>query len=88
MLGTIGFGLLLMSSKYCEMVEKALKTPPFPYGAAIGEALKTGVNLQDKWAQSGYKLPAAKYTAPISSYLRTTPGLEVKPTVDALTKDV
>lgn len=43
MLATIGFGLLLMSSKYCEMVEKALKTPPFPYGAAIGESLKGGL---------------------------------------------
>lgn len=42
MLATIGFGLLMMASKYCEMVEKALKTPPFPYGAAIGEALKGG----------------------------------------------
>lgn len=42
MLATIGFGLLLMAAKYVEMVEKALKTPPFPYGAAIGEALRYG----------------------------------------------
>ncbi|KKQ33702.1 MAG: hypothetical protein UW41_C0031G0004 [Candidatus Collierbacteria bacterium GW2011_GWC2_44_18] len=42
MLATIGFGLLMMASKYCEMVEKALKVPPFPYGAAIGDALKYG----------------------------------------------
>ena len=55
MLATIGFGLLMMSSKYCEMVEKALKTPPFPYGAAIGEALKGGVGLNERWAKSGYK---------------------------------
>jgi len=48
MLATIGFGLLLMSSKYCEMVEKALKTPPFPYGAAIGEALKYGAGKAGK----------------------------------------
>ncbi len=54
MLATIGFGLLMMSSKYCEMVEKALKTPPFPYGAAIGEALKTGVNVNESWAKTGY----------------------------------
>jgi hypothetical protein len=43
MLATIGFGLLMMSAKYCEMVEKALKVPPFPYGAAIGDALKGGL---------------------------------------------
>lgn len=42
MLAAIGFGLLMMASKYCEMVEKALKTPPFPYSSAIGEALKYG----------------------------------------------
>ena len=48
MLATIGFGLLLMSSKYCEMVEKALKTPPFPYGAAIGEALKYGAGQESR----------------------------------------
>ncbi len=53
-LAAIGIGLLLMSSKYCEMVEKALKTPPFPYGAAIGEALKYGVNTHESWAKKGY----------------------------------
>ena len=36
------------------MVEKALKTPPFPYGAAIGEALKYGVNTHESWAKKGY----------------------------------
>lgn len=54
MLATIGFGLLMMASKYCEMVEKALKTPPFPYGAAIGEALKYGVGKNEAWAGKGY----------------------------------
>ncbi len=57
MLATIGFGLLMMASKYCEMVEKALKTPPFPYGAAIGEALKFGYNQagdpNSGWRKSG-----------------------------------
>ena len=42
MLATIGIGLLLMSSKYVDMVLKAFNTPPFPYGAAIGDALKYG----------------------------------------------
>ena len=53
MLATIGFGLLMMASKYCEMVEKALKVPPFPYGAAIGEALKAGRAGEKSWADSG-----------------------------------
>ncbi|EKD53292.1 MAG: hypothetical protein ACD_61C00079G0002 [uncultured bacterium] len=88
MLATIGFGLLMMSSKYCEMVEKALKTPPFPYGAAIGEALKGGVNLQDKWAQSGYKLPLPKYTSGISGKMqeKLKDGTKVKPVVDEIAK--
>ncbi|KKT68934.1 MAG: hypothetical protein UW64_C0007G0020, partial [Microgenomates group bacterium GW2011_GWC1_44_37] len=46
-------GLLMMASKYCEMVEKALKVPPFPYGAAIGEALKAGRAGEKSWADSG-----------------------------------
>ncbi len=44
MLAAIGLGLLLMSSKYVDMVLEALKVPPFKYGAAIGEALKYGYN--------------------------------------------
>jgi hypothetical protein len=86
MLAAIGFGLLMMASKYCEMVEKALKTPPFPYGAAIGEGLKSGIGVQDLWAQSGYKLPFAGQTGGISSRLRGTRGAEVKPLTDAVTK--
>jgi len=42
-LGMIGFGLLLMSSKYVDMVMDALKVPPFKYGSAIGDALKGGL---------------------------------------------
>ena len=57
MLATIGFGLLMMASKYCEMVEKALKTPPFPYGAAIGEALKYGYQ-KEPGVTSKIPLPA------------------------------
>lgn len=41
-LGLIGFGILLMASKYVDMVRDALKVPPFKYGSAIGEALKSG----------------------------------------------
>ncbi len=54
MLAAIGIGLLLMASKYVEMVEKALKVPPFPYGAAIGEALKYGAGGNEAWARKGY----------------------------------
>lgn len=42
MLATIGIGLLLMSSKYVEMILKSLSVNPFQYGTAIGEALKVG----------------------------------------------
>lgn len=44
MLATIGLGLLLMASKYVDMILEALKVPPFKYGSAIGEALKFGYN--------------------------------------------
>lgn len=38
----LGLALLLMASKYAEMIKDALKVPPFKYGAAIGEALMFG----------------------------------------------
>lgn len=44
MIATIGLGLLLMSSKYVDMIMDALKVPPFKYGTAIGDALKFGYN--------------------------------------------
>jgi len=44
MLATLGVGLLLMSSKYVDMITEALKVEPFKYGTAIGEALKHGYN--------------------------------------------
>ena len=40
----IGLGLLLMASKYVDMVKDALQVPPFKYAAAIGEALQYGWN--------------------------------------------
>ena len=44
MIATVGLGLLLMASKYVDMIMDALKVPPFKYGAAIGDALKFGYN--------------------------------------------
>jgi len=41
-LAVIGFFILLMASKYVDMVKDALKVPPFKYGTAIGEALTYG----------------------------------------------
>lgn len=39
-LGVIGIGLLLMSSKYVEMIHEAMKVSPFKYGSALAEPLK------------------------------------------------
>lgn len=41
-LALLGLGLLLMASKYVDIVKDALKVPPFKYGSSIGEALKGG----------------------------------------------
>ncbi|MEK7524910.1 MAG: hypothetical protein AAB548_00885 [Patescibacteria group bacterium] len=43
----IGFFILLMASKYVDMVKDALKVPPFKYGTAIGEALQYGYGRAD-----------------------------------------
>jgi|SRR3989344_1045853 len=42
-LATIGFFILLMASKYVDMVKDALKVPPFKYGGALSEALNYGM---------------------------------------------
>lgn len=72
-LAAIGFGLLMMASKYCEMVEKALKTPPFPYGAAIGEALKGGYQYAPL-ARSKISDSGAYQAAGTLFGLKTTPS--------------
>ena len=54
LLALFGIALLLMASKYVDIVRDALKVPPFKYGTAIGEALKTGVSWNEKWAGAGY----------------------------------
>lgn len=54
-LALFGVALLLMASKYVDIVRDALKVPPFKYGSAISEGLKTGVNLTNQWADSGFK---------------------------------
>lgn len=38
-LGLVGLGILFMASKYVDMIQEALKIPPFKYGSAIGESL-------------------------------------------------
>lgn len=43
----IGFFIILMASKYVDMVRDALKVPPFKYGAALGEALQYGYGRAD-----------------------------------------
>lgn len=38
----IGLGIILLASKFVDIIKEALKIPPFKYGAAIGEALDYG----------------------------------------------
>lgn len=59
-LAVIGFFIILMASKYVDMVKDALKVPPFKYGTAIGEALTTGYNVAGAWGEKGYRLPWQK----------------------------
>lgn len=42
-LAVIGFFIILMASKYVDMVRDALKVPPFKYGTALSEALNYGL---------------------------------------------
>ena len=54
MLALFGVALLLMSSKYVDMVRDALKVPAFKYGGALEEALKVGAGINEKWATKDY----------------------------------
>lgn len=38
----IGLGIILLASKFVDIIKEALKIPPFKYGTAIGEALTFG----------------------------------------------
>lgn len=42
-LALLGLGLLLMASKYVDIIKDALKVPPFKYGSGIGKALESGL---------------------------------------------
>ena len=60
MLALFGIALLLMASKYVDIVRDALKVPPFKYGTAISDALKYGMGTNEKWAGKDYfGLPGA-----------------------------
>ncbi len=52
LLALLGVGLLLMAPKYVDMIKDTLKVPPFKYGTAIGDALKSG------WTGAGVVNPA------------------------------
>ncbi|MFZ3068925.1 MAG: hypothetical protein WA052_01275 [Microgenomates group bacterium] len=43
LLALLGVGLLLMASKYVDIVRDSLKVPPFKYGSDIEKGLKTGL---------------------------------------------
>ncbi len=54
-LAVIGFFIILMASKYVDMVRDALKVPPFKYGSAISDALNYGVAKNEDRARLGYE---------------------------------
>lgn len=43
----VGIGLLLMASKYVDMILEGLKVSPFKYGSTITDALKGGAKLSE-----------------------------------------
>jgi len=41
----IAYGMLILTPKIADMIKDALKVKPFPYGTAIGEALRVGARV-------------------------------------------
>ncbi len=62
----VGFFIILMASKYVDMVRDALKVPPFKYGGALGEALGYG------WGQ--FTNPRSLYSTTVGS--RVAAGID------------
>lgn len=65
-LSVIGFFIVLMASKYVDMVRDALKVPAFKYGTALSEALQRGWKVTG--AAAGVALPA-RITGGVRDYL-------------------
>lgn len=73
LLALLGVGLLLMASKYVDIVRDALKVPPFKYGTDIANALKGGL----KYAPAA---PGGQRIADSQAYQAVTEIAGTKPT--------
>lgn len=94
MLATIGLGILLMASKYVDMITAAFKVPAFQYGSAIGDALKMGYGTTSDIATSGFKMagkiikPAAAAATTAATAAATTPCFTSNTEIETLTGKV
>lgn len=73
-LALLGVALLLMASKYVDIVKDALKVPAFKYGAAIGEALKGGYQYAPWLGGSRTETSGAYQTIGTMFGLKTSPA--------------
>jgi hypothetical protein len=89
-LALLGVGLLLMASKYVDIVKDTLKVPPFKYGTDIMKALESGVSANAKWAEGGYQLPIkGKASRDFSTYMSSNQkenALAAKETLESTKK--
>lgn len=72
-LGIIGIGLLIMASKYVDIVKGALKVPPFKYGADIGNSFTESSGLLKNWKKNAEERAAKRASAAGSSGGGKTP---------------
>jgi len=86
LLALMGVGLLLMASKYVDIVRDALKVPPFKYGTAIADALKSGFKYAPMTPYVGDKIRDRKDYG-IASELIGTPPAKPKELVSLPRKD-
>lgn len=73
LLALLGVGLLLMASKYVDIVRDALKVPPFKYGADIANALKMGIKYAPMTPGVGDSIRNDKRYQTIANLSNTTP---------------
>jgi hypothetical protein len=85
-LALIGIGLLLMASKYVDIIKEALQVPPFKHGVAIGEALMFGA--KQSGAEGAFKEYQAASQQRKASEILAGRGVEnIKKVVPQGTKD-
>lgn len=79
MMAFVGLGIFMMTPKLLEMIQEALKVPPFKYGSAMGEALQFGWKpiggVIGKTANAGLTAGKGRFADSVMTGVAAAPGV-------------